>query len=120
MEIMKYVRAQWDRALGVGALIAGIVALILGYFGISGTPHVAAQLPYFISGGLVGIFLLGVAGIAWLSADLRDEWRELHSLRESLDRLGYDGNGDLGANGTQGSNLSELFGGSNSETAGSR
>jgi peptidoglycan/LPS O-acetylase OafA/YrhL len=86
MEIVKYLRAQWDRAIGIAALAAGVLALILGYLGVSGTPHVADQLPYFISGGLVGVFMLGVASTMWLSADLRDEWRELHALREALDR----------------------------------
>jgi hypothetical protein len=85
MEIMKYLRAQWDRAIGVGALVIGIVALVLGYFGVSNTPHVAAQLPYFISGGLFGIFMLGVACMTWLSADLRDEWRELRAIRQLLE-----------------------------------
>jgi hypothetical protein len=85
MEIMKYLRAQWDRAIGVGALVIGVVALVLGYFGVSNTPHVAAQLPYFISGGLFGIFMLGVACMTWLSADLRDEWRELRAIRQLLE-----------------------------------
>lgn len=86
MEILRFVRTQWDRALGFGALSLGLLALLLGYLGVSGTPHVAAQLPYFISGGLVGIFLLGLGCMAWISADLRDEWRELHALRQLLER----------------------------------
>jgi hypothetical protein len=40
-----------------------------------------------VGGGLVGIFLLGVAAVLWLSADLRDEWRKLADLDESLGRL---------------------------------
>ena len=86
MELMRYVRAQWDRVVGVGALIVGIIAIVLGYYGVSGTPHVAAQLPYFISGGVFGLFMLGVACMAWLSADLRDEWRELHAIRTVLEQ----------------------------------
>jgi peptidoglycan/LPS O-acetylase OafA/YrhL len=90
MEIMNYLRAQWDRVIGVVALLVGILALVLGYFGVSGTPHVAAQLPYFISGGLFGLFMLGVACMTWLSADLRDEWRELRAIRRLLE-TGVDG-----------------------------
>jgi hypothetical protein len=85
MEIVKYFRVQWDRTAAVIAAVGGVVALLLGYFGISETPHVAAQLPYIISGGLFGIFALGIASMAWISADLRDEWRELRALRQLLE-----------------------------------
>jgi hypothetical protein len=94
MEIVKFLRIQWDRLTAVVAAIVGVVALLLGYFGISGTPHVAAQLPYIISGGMFGLFALGIAGMAWISADLRDEWRELRALRELM-----QGDAEHGANG---------------------
>jgi hypothetical protein len=41
-------------------------------------------MPYVVSGGLVGIFLLGLGGVMWLSADLRDEWRELARLERAV------------------------------------
>jgi hypothetical protein len=82
--LVTYLKAQWDRAIAVGCLIAAAVVLINGYVGISGTPHVAQQLPYFISAGAVGVVLCAVAGMMWVSADLRDEWRELRSLRQEL------------------------------------
>jgi hypothetical protein len=85
MEILKLLRLQWDRTVALTALLVGALALILGYVGVSGTPHVAEQLPYFISGGLFGIFMLGIASVAWLTADLRDEWRELRALRNLLE-----------------------------------
>ena len=43
--------------------------------------HPAEQIPYVISGGLTGIFALGVGVMLWLSADLRDNWRKLDELR---------------------------------------
>jgi hypothetical protein len=82
--LFTYLKAQWDRAIAVGCLIAAAVVLINGYVGISGTPHVAQQLPYFISAGALGVVLCAVAGMMWVSADLRDEWRELRSLRQEL------------------------------------
>jgi hypothetical protein len=82
--IKTYLKAQWDRAIAVACLIAAAVVLINGYVGISGTPHVAQQLPYFISAGALGVVLCAVAGMMWVSADLRDEWRELRSLRQEL------------------------------------
>lgn len=73
-------QTQWDRATATALVIFGAIALLLGYGGAAGTPHVAEQIPYFISGGLVGIFVLGIAGVLWLSADLRDEYRKLDEL----------------------------------------
>jgi hypothetical protein len=57
-----------------------MLCLFLGYLGVSGTPHVAKQMPYLISGGLAGLFFLGLGGLLWISADLRDEWRAVHKL----------------------------------------
>lgn len=85
MDIVNFLRAQWDRSLAVVAVLFAGLALLMGYLGVSGTPHVAAQLPYFISGGLFGIFMLTIAATLWVSADLRDEWRELRALRVRLD-----------------------------------
>ena len=84
MEFVKWLRYQWDRAAAVVALVAGLLVLLLGWIGISGLTNTAAQMPYIISGGLFGLFCLGLAGILWLSADLRDEWRVLHQIRDVL------------------------------------
>lgn len=86
MEFLSLVRVQWDRSLAVVAAIAGAVALLIGWIGTSGTEHVAEQLPYIVSAGLTGIFLLGVAAVLWITADLRDEWRELRRVGGLLDR----------------------------------
>jgi hypothetical protein len=63
---------------------AGAIALIAGWVGVSGSAYAAGQLPYIISGGIGGIFLLGVGATLWLSADLRDEWRKLDSIEDTL------------------------------------
>jgi hypothetical protein len=87
MDIVNFLRAQWDRALAVAIALAAAVSLLLGYRGVSGTPHVAVQLPYIVSAGMFGIFLLTIAATLWVSADLRDEWRELRKLRVRLDTI---------------------------------
>ena len=87
MDVMRVVRTQWDRALGIAGVVAGAAVLVIGYFGVSGTSYPAEQLPYLISGGVVGVLLVAVGGTLWLSADLRDEWLVLADLREELQRL---------------------------------
>jgi len=84
MDPAKWLRLQWDRALAWVLVTAGAIALIVGWVGVSGTAYAAEQLPYIISGGIGGIFLLGVGATLWLSADLRDEWRKLDRIEEAM------------------------------------
>lgn len=85
--ILTILRSEWDRAAALAALVVGIAAMINGWVGVSGTAYSAEQMPYVVGGGLVGIFLLGVAAVLWLSADMRDEWRKLADLDDRLGRL---------------------------------
>ena len=107
MELLRWCRLQWDRVLAVGALAGGVLALVLGWVGASGTEFVAKQVPYIVSGGLGGLVLLMVGGTLWLSADFRDEWRALDRIearlsadagegRRALDRLEHRLTGDEG------------------------
>jgi len=50
--------------------LAGAIAEIAGYWGASGTIDPGEQLPYIISGGIGGIFLLGAAAMLLFSADM--------------------------------------------------
>ncbi|HKN37642.1 MAG TPA: hypothetical protein VJ456_00885 [Acidimicrobiia bacterium] len=81
---MKYLRNEWDRAGAWLCVTAGAVALVVGYFGVSGTLETGKQLPYVVSGGMAGLFLLGLGALLWVSADLRDEWRKLDAIDRHL------------------------------------
>ena len=87
MELKKLIRANWDRAAAAALVLLGVVALILGWWGVSGTGVAAEQNPYLISGGLLGIALIGIGCTLWLSADLQDEWRRLDAAEERLAEL---------------------------------
>jgi hypothetical protein len=76
--------AQWDRLSAVVLAAAGLFALGLGWIGVSGTDYVTEQLPYVVSGGLLGLFLVLAAASLWVSADLRDEWRKLDVLDQHV------------------------------------
>jgi hypothetical protein len=95
MEMKSFLRANWDRALAVALVLAGAVALVIGWFGVSGTGLTAEQNPYLISGGLAGIGLIAVGCTLWMSADLQDEWRRLDALEERLaEHFTESSNGD--------------------------
>ena len=81
---MRYLRNEWDRVGAWLCVAAGAVALVVGYFGVSGTLETGKQLPYVVSGGMGALFLLGLGALLWVSADLRDEWRKLDAIDRQL------------------------------------
>jgi hypothetical protein len=96
MDIAKVLKKQWDRVIAIALTVTGAVFLISGWVGVSGTIVLAEQAPYMMSGGLGGIFLLGVGATLWISADLRDEWRKLDRIEQALGEgvLRYDAPGE--------------------------
>lgn len=62
----------------IGSLLApvGLLLVFLGWLGASRTPLVQEQLPYLISGGLLGLALVNLGGFFyfshWQSAVLRE------------------------------------------------
>ena len=84
MDLKTLFRLQWDRAAAWAFVGIGAVVLIVGWVGVSGSALPAEQLPYIISAGIGGMFLLGLGAMLWLSADLRDEWRKLDRIERRL------------------------------------
>jgi len=85
--VLTILRSQWDRVAALTALLLGALALVNGWFGVSGASLSTEQMPYIVSGGLAGLFLLGIAVALWISADLRDEWHLLADLDERLESI---------------------------------
>ena len=79
----EFIRAN-ARALGaVALLIVGIVFVILGWYGAAHTNIFTEQIPYLISGGLLGVALIVVAGFLASSASLE---RANDQLRRDFSR----------------------------------
>lgn len=87
MEILTLLRAQWDRVLAIAFTLVGVVVLVVGWIGVSGAEAVVKQLPYITSAGVSGIVLVALGSVLWVSADLRDQWRELRLVRVTLQDL---------------------------------
>ena len=83
-DFLAWARNQTDRLAGWVAVVIGGLALLLGWLGASSKAFPGDQIPYVISGGLFGLFMLGLGGILLLSADLRDEWSQLERLERAL------------------------------------
>ena len=84
---LKLLGLFWDRAAAVACVVAAVVMLVVGWVNVSASADAGEQIPYIMSSGIGGLFLLVIGVSLWLSADLRDEWRKLHALDESLKRL---------------------------------
>jgi hypothetical protein len=86
-----FLRRQWDRFGAWACVVVGAVALLVGWLGVSDTPYPAEQIPFVISGGIGGVFFLGVGAMLWISADIHDEWRKLDEVgdlvRQQLELL---------------------------------
>lgn len=79
---------NWDRLLAVPAGVAGVVALGVGWLGLSDVLIDHGQVPWVLGGSFLGLWLLGVAGTAWLAAVLRDQWSALTRIAGRLAELG--------------------------------
>lgn len=99
--------------LRAGALLVplGFVAIVAGYWGAAHAGRVIQQIPYQISGGLLGVALVFAGAFAyfsyWLTRILREQQRTitkldeqttaivgvLHALREAIDARDTSPNG---------------------------
>jgi hypothetical protein len=84
MGLVKRAQSQWDRVAGTAIVLGGLGVLIAGCVGVAAAAETRDQLSYLISGGILGLFLLGVGCTLWLSADLRDAWRKIDALQSDL------------------------------------
>jgi hypothetical protein len=77
--------------VGIILVIVGASALYLGYNGAATNPLVQAQIPFVISGGLVGLGLLALGGISLAMSvilSIQSDFRtELNTMRESIEHL---------------------------------
>lgn len=81
---LKALKSQWDRVAAIVITVAGALCLLIGYTRVAESKLLAEQTRFIVSGGLGGIFLLGLAATLWISADLRDEWRKLDRIERAL------------------------------------
>lgn len=86
-----------DRILAFLALImlpAGLGAIILGWLGAANTPFLFEQVPYLISGGLLGVGLMLMGGLlyvgSWLARLAEQSRDEADKVRELVEVLRAD------------------------------
>ena len=88
---VKWLRAEWDRAAGVGFLVVGAICLAVGYGGVAGATYVPQALSFIASGGFFGLLFVAIGSTLLITAALHDEWRKLDRIEQAIDRLAQSG-----------------------------
>lgn len=85
--------------LAVACGIGGLVAVVAGWVGVSGTRLISDQLTYLASGCVLGLFLVGVAAILVVTDYMVEHDRRLDELTEVVGTLaaGLGGSGGAAA-----------------------
>lgn len=82
---------RWWLLAGLALPALGLVAILLGWWGASGSAYPSEQLPYVISGGLLGVGLIVAGGALFVRYSLTRYlrfWlvRLIHEERAQVDR----------------------------------
>jgi hypothetical protein len=97
-------RSPVDRLRSVDGVLAavasvllplGLIVILLGWYGASHTPYLFEQVPYLISGGLIGLGLVLTGGLvyfgSWIARSAAQQQRTgeqlaalLHEIRDEL------------------------------------
>jgi hypothetical protein len=77
--------------LGMVLVVFGFVCVIVGWWGASHSPYLYEEIPYLISGGLLGVALVIAGGIlirsAWSLRQVEEERRNAVAIVRAVDRL---------------------------------
>ena len=82
---------RWLLTAGAALVPIGLLLVVLGYWGAAHAPREIQQVPYLISGGLLGLALVFAGGFAyfayWLTRILREQIRIGDKIDEQTQRL---------------------------------
>lgn len=70
--------------IGVLLVVAGLIAIFLGWNGAAGKDFVAGQIPYVISGGLLGLGLTAAGLAVIVVQSVRRETRDIANRMDEL------------------------------------
>ncbi|HSZ36227.1 MAG TPA: hypothetical protein VK773_03965 [Acidimicrobiales bacterium] len=82
---------KWLEWIGMALIVFGFVAILLGWYGAANSPYLYEEIPYVISGGLLGVALVIGGGVlvrsAWTMRQIEEERRNALAIVRSVDRL---------------------------------
>jgi hypothetical protein len=82
---------KWMETIGMSLIVFGFVCILLGWYGAAHSPYLYQEVPYLISGGLLGVALVIGGGIfvriAWNMRQVEEDRRNALAIVRSVDRL---------------------------------
>jgi hypothetical protein len=82
---------KWMESIGMSLIVFGFVCILLGWYGAAHSPYLYQEVPYLISGGLLGVALVIGGGVfvhcAWNMRRVEEERRNALAIVRSVDRL---------------------------------
>ncbi len=82
---------KWLEWIGMALIAFGFVCILLGWYGAANSPYLYQEVPYLISGGLLGVALVIGGGVlvrsAWSMRQIEEERRNTLAIVRSVDRL---------------------------------
>jgi hypothetical protein len=79
------------QTMGMAVMAFGFVCILLGWYGASHSPYLYEEVPYLISGGLLGVALVIGGGVlvrcAWTLRQVEEDRRNALAIVRSVDRL---------------------------------
>lgn len=84
MDGLTWFRSAWDRIVGWALIVGGVGLLAFGATRVADSTHLADQLSYLMSAGLVGTCAVILGAGLLVTAALHDEWRSLDGLETAV------------------------------------
>jgi hypothetical protein len=82
---------KWLETIGMCLIVFGFVCILLGWYGAAHSPFLYQEVPYLISGGLLGVALVIGGGVlvhcAWCMRKVEEDRRNALAVVRSVDRL---------------------------------
>lgn len=82
---------KWMETIGMSLIVFGFVCIVLGWYGAAHSPYLYQEVPYLISGGLLGVALVIGGGVfvrcAWSMRQVEEDRRNALAVVRSVDRL---------------------------------
>jgi hypothetical protein len=82
---------KWMETIGMVLIVFGFVCILLGWYGAAHSPYLYQEVPYLISGGLLGVALVIGGGVfvrcAWSMRQVEEDRRNALAIVRSVDRL---------------------------------
>ena len=80
-------RLDWRQLAGGVSVLAGLVVIAAGWFGMSGTMQLSAQLAYMFSGGFAGAALIALGATFFVAFEHHADRQAISALDTKLNQL---------------------------------